>query len=46
MFDKGSFAILDNLKLIGCQEGSLYIHPNHKLNKSNLEYHRNSHGYN
>jgi putative restriction endonuclease len=46
MFDKGCFAILDNLNLIGCESNSLKIHPKHKLNKSNLEYHRKSHGFN
>lgn len=46
MFDKGSFAILDNLNLIGCETGKLNLHAKHKLNKSNLEYHRKSHGYN
>ncbi|ULQ55427.1 HNH endonuclease [Flavihumibacter rivuli] len=45
MFDKGTFSILDNLSLIGCESGSLKINPKHKLNKSNLEYHRKSHGY-
>ncbi len=46
MFDKGSFAILDNLKLTGCETGSLIINPKHKLNVLNIEYHRKSHGYN
>jgi putative restriction endonuclease len=46
MFDKGCFAILDTLNLIGSESGSLKIHPKHKLNKSNLEYHRKCHGYN
>jgi predicted restriction endonuclease len=36
MFDKGTFSILDNFNLIGNEK--------HKLNKSNLEYHRKSHG--
>lgn len=46
LFDKGSFAILDTLELIGCESGSLKIHSKHKLNKSSLEYHRICHGYN
>lgn len=45
MFDKGIFSILENLNLIGNNSGSLYVHPKHKLKKSNLEYHRKSHGY-
>lgn len=45
MFDKGTFAIKDDLILIGSESGSLYIDPKHKLNNSNLEYHRKSHGY-
>ncbi|SEW35226.1 putative restriction endonuclease [Chitinophaga sp. YR573] len=46
MFDKGSFSINDNLELIGILEGKLFFHKQHYLNKSNLEYHRKSHGYN
>lgn len=46
MFDKGAFAIQDDLLLIGSESGTLNILPNHILNKSNLEYHRNCHGYN
>lgn len=45
MFDKGSFSIQDDLKLIGCESGFLLVHPKHKLNVLNLEYHRKSHGY-
>jgi putative restriction endonuclease len=46
MFDKGTFSIQDDLKLIGCESGFLFIHPKHNLNFLNLEYHRISHGYN
>lgn len=45
MFDKGTFAILDDYNLIGDISGFLRLHKNHKLNKSNLKYHRESHGY-
>jgi putative restriction endonuclease len=46
MFDKGTFSILDNFNLIGNETGKLNVNEKHKLNKSNLEYHRKSHGYN
>jgi putative restriction endonuclease len=46
LFDKGAFSILDNFELIGNEKGKLNVSTNHKLNKSNLEYHRKSHGYN
>jgi len=46
MFDKGSFSIADNLELIGILTGKLILHEKHQLNKSNLTYHRNIHGYN
>jgi len=46
MFDKGVFSIDDNLELIGILTGKLFCHKQHYLNKSNLEYHRKSHGYN
>ncbi len=45
MFDKGSFSIKDNLELIGAVSGKLFLKRNHKLNKKNLKYHRESHGY-
>jgi len=45
LFDKGSFSILDNYNLIGSISGKLKVSPKHKLNKSNLGYHRKSHGY-
>lgn len=45
MFDKGSFAINDNLELIGAITGQLNIHQTHKINIWNIQYHRNSHGY-
>lgn len=46
MFDKGTFSILDNFNLIGNETGKLNVNAKHKLNKSNIEYHRKSHGYN
>lgn len=46
LFDKGSFSILDNYELIGNVKGKLKVSPNHKIDKSNLQYHRKSHGYN
>jgi putative restriction endonuclease len=46
LFDKGSFSILDNFELIGNMKGSLKVSPKHKIDKSNLEYHRKSHGFN
>jgi len=45
MFDKGTFSILDDLNLVGDANGSLHIHEKHKIKKSNLSYHRKSHGY-
>jgi len=46
MFDKGIFSIAGNLELIGMLNGQLIAHSEHRLNESNLEYHRKSHGYN
>ena len=46
MFDRGSFSIDDDLTLIGILEGRLTLHKTHHINKTNLEYHRKSHGYN
>lgn len=46
MFDKGSFSINDNLVFIGILEGKLKLHKEHFLNKTNLAYHRKTHGYN
>ncbi|CAH0260013.1 YDG/SRA domain-containing protein [Chryseobacterium sp. Bi04] len=45
MFDKGTFSILDNYELIGHENGILFIHKNHKIKPSNLQYHRKAHGY-
>jgi putative restriction endonuclease len=45
MLDKGSFSIKNNLELIGVEKGKLTIHSKHKLNETNLEYHRKTHGY-
>ena len=46
MFDKGSFSISDNYKLLGAESDELTVHPKHKIEKENLNYHRESHGYN
>ena len=46
MFDKGSFAIADNYDLLGAESGQLTVHTKHKIEKENLNYHRESHGYN
>jgi putative restriction endonuclease len=46
LFDKGAFSILDNFELIGNVKGKLKVSSNHKIDKSNLQYHRKSHGYN
>jgi putative restriction endonuclease len=45
MFDKGCFSIQNDLSLIGDITGILNISPKHKLETSNLAYHRKSHGY-
>jgi len=45
-FDKGCFSIMDSFQFIGCELGSLIIHPKHRINKTNLEYHRKIHGFN
>jgi putative restriction endonuclease len=45
MFDGGAFSILDNLELTGSISGVLRLHPKHRLDKSNLKYHREHHGY-
>ena len=45
MFDKGTFSIKNNLNLIGDETGKLFVNEKHKINKSNFDYHRKSHGY-
>jgi len=45
MLDKGVYSIKDDLELIGGVSGKLFLKPSHKLNKENLKYHRESHGY-
>lgn len=45
MFDKGCFAINEDLDLLGDASGKLKVKSNHKLEKANLAYHRKSHGY-
>ncbi|WP_111709153.1 YDG/SRA domain-containing protein [Lutibacter citreus] len=39
MFDKGVFAIENDLSLVGI-EGSLSLHKNHTIEKSNFDYHK------
>ncbi|ASK29393.1 hypothetical protein CEY12_04435 [Chryseobacterium sp. T16E-39] len=46
MLDKGSFSIQDDFQLIGAENGKLIMHPEHKLNVSNLQYHRKTYGHN
>jgi putative restriction endonuclease len=45
MFDKGIFAIGNDFTLQGAISGKLNIKQEHGIESSNLEYHRNSHGY-
>lgn len=46
MFNRGCFSIKDDYKLIGEAEGTLKLHDDHKIQLSNLKYHRSIHGYN
>jgi putative restriction endonuclease len=45
MFDKGSFAIDSNFKLLGDVTGFLTIHPKHKICLDSIKYHREAHGF-
>ena len=45
MFDKGTFAILDDYSLTGEEEGILFVDTRHKVDSNNLKYHRDSHGF-
>jgi putative restriction endonuclease len=45
MFDKGAFAINDKFELIGSETGKLTVSDKHKIEKGNLNYHREIHGY-
>jgi len=45
-FDKGCFSIMDSFQFMGCESGLLIIHQEHRINKTNLEYHRKIHGFN
>ncbi|WP_353145826.1 YDG/SRA domain-containing protein [Chryseobacterium sp.] len=45
MFDKGMFSILDTYQLIGCETGKLIVDKNHRINATNLQYHRKVHGH-
>ncbi len=41
MFDAGVFGVGDDFRLIGIRlYGPLRVHPKHKIDKKNLEYHR------
>ena len=44
MFDRGGFAIADDLTFIGL-DGSLRLHPDHAIDTENLKYHRIMHGF-
>jgi putative restriction endonuclease len=47
MFDKGTFSISGDLSLLGeVEKGKINVDEKHKIDKNNLKYHRNSHGYN
>jgi len=45
LFDKGFFSISDSYDLIGNIHGKLKVHEKQILNKDNLKYHREIHGY-
>ncbi len=45
MLDKGAISISNDFELLGEEVGSLTLHEKHKINLSNLEYHRKIHGY-
>jgi|TARA_B110000503_G_scaffold45515_1_gene74436 putative restriction endonuclease len=46
MFDKGTYSISDDLKLIGgIEKGLLHVDKKHQIDKANLNYHRKIHGY-
>lgn len=45
MFDKGAFTITDKFDLIGLEIGKLNVLEKHKIDRLNLLYHRESHGY-
>ena len=40
MLDKGAISISNDFELLGEEVGSLTLHEKHKINLSNLEYHR------
>ena len=45
MFDRGGFSINDDLTIIGIEAKKLTVHEEHKIDKSNFQYHRVIHGY-
>jgi putative restriction endonuclease len=45
MLDKGSITISDDFQILGDEGGSLIIDGKHKIDRSNLQYHRKIHGY-
>ena len=46
MLDRGGFSIMDDMTLIGIENGKLFVHKEHNLDISNLKYHREIYGYN
>ena len=46
MFDKGVFSVDDNFRLLGHEDGALFVDARHTIKKENLNYHRICHGYN
>jgi putative restriction endonuclease len=45
MFDKGSISITEKLEIIGAENGNLFVHEKHFIDKDNISYHRKSHGF-
>ena len=46
MLDRGGFSIMDDMTLIGIENGKLFVQKEHNLDISNLKYHREINGYN
>lgn len=45
MLDRGVISIGDNFEILGNEEGQLNVNSRHDIDVSNLEYHRESHGF-